>query len=92
MTPEDHNRLDRIESKLDKVAEALFSLARMEEKMVSLFRRMDSYDTEQKRLVEKVALLEATSSGESSKLEWVERLIWVGLVAVVTFYVNTTGA
>jgi len=36
-------------------------------------------------------LLEATSSGESSKLEWVERLIWVGLVAIVTFYVNTTG-
>ena len=91
MTPEDHNRLDRIETKLDKVAEALFSLARMEEKMVSLFRRMDSYDSEQKRLLEKVSLLEATSSGESSKLEWVERLIWVGLVAIVTFYVNTTG-
>jgi len=37
-------RLNRIEEKLDKVGEAIISLARMEERMITLFRRMDNYD------------------------------------------------
>lgn len=40
----DDDRLDRIERKLDTMAEAIITLARMEERMVTLFRRMDSYD------------------------------------------------
>lgn len=35
-------RLNRIEEKLDKVSEAIVSLARMEERMITLFKRMDS--------------------------------------------------
>ena len=41
----EEQRLDRIEQKLDKLADAVVSLARMEERMLTLFKRMDSHDT-----------------------------------------------
>jgi 50S ribosomal subunit-associated GTPase HflX len=66
-------RLDRIETKLDKVSEAIISLARMEEKMITLFNRMDSYDVKHEALngrVHKVEISQATNS-------WVERVVWI---------------
>lgn len=38
------DRLSRMEDKIDKLAEAVVSLARMEERMVTLFKRMDKYE------------------------------------------------
>lgn len=66
-------RLDRIENKLDKVSEAIISLARMEEKMITLFNRMDAYDVKHETLngrVHKVEITQATNS-------WVERVVWI---------------
>jgi hypothetical protein len=42
-------RLSRIESKLDKLADAVVSLARMEERMLTLFKRIDQYEETNKR-------------------------------------------
>ena len=38
----EENRLERIEKKLDEMSKAIISLARMEERMVTLFKRMDA--------------------------------------------------
>jgi hypothetical protein len=51
-------RLDRIEEKLDKVGEAIISLARMEERMITLFKRMDMYDQQQSALESRVSNIE----------------------------------
>lgn len=78
------SRLNRIEEKLDRVGEAIISLARMEERMITLFKRMDAYDERQETLlgrVSKVEVAQATSTGSSS---WTDRFIWLlvaGLVA-----------
>ena len=56
----DDNRLERIESKLDQMSEAIVSLARMEERMVTLFNRMDAYDKRQNNMEELVSLVEST--------------------------------
>jgi len=37
----------RIEAKIDKMSDAIVSMARMEERMVTLFKRMDMYDERQ---------------------------------------------
>ena len=36
------DRLDRIEGKVDKLADAIIQMARMEERLVSVFKRMDN--------------------------------------------------
>ena len=37
-------RLSRMEDKLDKLSEAVISMARMEERLVSAFKRLDLVD------------------------------------------------
>ena len=43
----DDARLERIEKKLDQVGDAIVALARMEERMITLFKRMDALDADQ---------------------------------------------
>ena len=40
---DENQRLSRIEGKLDKLSDAVIALARMEERMVTLFNRMGKY-------------------------------------------------
>jgi hypothetical protein len=77
-------RLNRIEEKLDKVGEAIISLARMEERMITLFRRMDNYDQNQNTLEGRVNKIEVTSASSA----WVERVVWliVGGLVMGTIY------
>ena len=77
-------RLNRIEEKLDKVGEAIISLARMEERMITLFKRMDTYDTQQSLLEVRVNKIEVTSASGA----WVERVVWliVGGLIMGTIY------
>lgn len=77
-------RLNRIEEKLDKVGEAIISLARMEERMITLFKRMDTYDMQQSLLEVRVNKIEVTSASSA----WVERVVWliVGGLVMGTIY------
>jgi hypothetical protein len=77
-------RLNRIEEKLDKVGEAIISLARMEERMITLFKRMDTYDMQQSFLEVIVNKMEVNSASSA----WVERVVWliVGGLIMGTIY------
>lgn len=82
---DDHiKRLDRIEEKLDKVGEAIISLARMEERMITLFKRMDMYDQQQAALETRVANVEMKHASSA----WIERVIWLAVGAFVVFFIN----
>lgn len=72
---------DRIEEKLDKMGEAIVSLARMEERMITLFKRMDSYD--EKQLTIETRLHNAEIS--QAKAVWVERVMWAVVLAVISW-------
>jgi uncharacterized coiled-coil DUF342 family protein len=87
----DSQRLDRIEQKLDKMADAIVSLARMEERMVTLFKRMDSYDTKQDDLHDRVAELEQTSNARGLVFSWGERAVWILITLGLTAYFNNGG-
>lgn len=72
-----NDRLDRIENKLDRLSEAIVSLARAEEKIQSmekfLHQQMDMMLEGQKRLeaVEKSARDNATTINIINKLFWI---------------------
>lgn len=74
-------RLNRIEEKLDKLSEAVVSLARMEERMITLFKRMDSYDEQQQIITKRVTGIEITQAGAL----WIERMLWVAAAAVISW-------
>jgi len=77
-------RLNRIEEKLDKVGEAIISLARMEERMITLFRRMDSYDERQNTIEGRVNKIEVTSATSNEKVSWVDKFLWVFIAALIS--------
>ena len=81
----EEQRLARIELKLDKLSEAVVSLARMEERMITLFNRMDGYDIRQANIEDRVSEVEKITVSRGAVFRLVDKLIWivVGLVTAV---------
>jgi hypothetical protein len=77
-------RLNRIEEKLDKVGEAIISLARMEERMITLFRRMDSYDQNQNVMEGRVTKIEVAHATSNEKVHWVDKFLWIFIAALIS--------
>ena len=77
-------RLNRIEEKLDKVGEAVVSLARMEERMITLFNRMDTYDKKQNIIEERLGKVEISIASNA----WIERVVWLVIGAVVAYAIR----
>ena len=80
----DTHRLSRIEDKLDKLAEAVVSLARMEERMVTLFNRMGKYEKRQDWVEERIDAVEHTNIKNGTTLRFAERVFWVVITASIS--------
>lgn len=74
------DRLSRLEQKIDMLSEAVVSLARVEERLVTVFNRQSHIEAKVENIDAKVD--ELSQGMISSKL--VERLIWVIIVAGVS--------
>lgn len=74
------DRLSRLEQKIDMLSEAVVSLARVEERLVTVFNRQSHIEAKVEAIDTKVD--ELSQGMVSSKL--VERLIWVIIVAGVS--------
>ena len=85
MMAEDHGRLERIEAKLDSVGEALVALARLDERMITLFKRMQTLDDQQSDQSNRLVKLEGNVGSNGASLRFAERVFWIVLAAVVTF-------
>lgn len=81
----DEARLDRIENKLDEVGQAIIALARMEERMITLFKRMDSFDTIQDAHGSRITTLEMSSGTNGQALRFAERIFWILATAGVAY-------
>jgi hypothetical protein len=83
----DDLRLGRIEEKLDKLADAVVGLARMEERMLTLFKRIEKYEEKQEELVERVSAIELEDAGKNSIYRILDKSVWlvVGIAAAFFF-------
>lgn len=79
------DRLDRIESKLDEVGKAIVALARMEERMMTLFKRMDNYDQGHTDVAERLTKMEMRVGSNGQMLRFAERIFWIVLSAGVGY-------
>jgi chromosome segregation ATPase len=81
---EAHDWQARIEAKIDKLADAVVQLARMEERMITLFTRMDKYEERQEKLEDKVEGIASDLQNSDSKVRFAERVFWIVITAAVS--------
>lgn len=85
------DRLTRIEDKLDKMSEAITLLARMEERMVTLFKRMDKYDENQSKLTDRVGAVEKVTLQRGVVYHLIDKGFWLVVGAGLAYIVRVTG-
>ena len=76
-------RLTRIEDKLDKLSHAVVTLARMEERMITVFKRMDNIDDHQKAMWDRIVKLDQITASIGQKLQFFERIWWIVFTASI---------
>lgn len=85
------DRLTRIEDKLDKMSEAITLLARMEERMVTLFKRMDKYDENHSKLSDRVVAVEKVTLQRGVVYHLIDKGFWLVAGAGLAWIVRVAG-
>jgi hypothetical protein len=85
----DEARLERIEKKLDEVGQAIVALARMEERMITLFKRMDKLDQEQNQHGRRLQVVEGKVGSNGQMLRFAERVFWIVVSAAIAYAFTT---
>jgi|TARA_R110000772_G_scaffold154454_1_gene265433 hypothetical protein len=81
----DDARLTRIEAKLDQMGEAIVALARVEERLVTLFSRLDVIDKDRVAQGARLLVVENNSGSNGQSLRFAERIFWIVVAAAVTY-------
>jgi len=76
-------RLDRIEAKIDKLAEAIVSIARAEEKLVSLENDKKFLMERMIKMEEKVTIIERKTDDNTSAISIIQRITWIAISTAV---------
>jgi len=88
MTPtKDHqdqnNRLDRIESKLDQLSEAIVNLARAEERITVLAKYGEQQAAQILKIVDRLDKLETKVSSNEIIVNVINKLFWIVVTGIV---------
>lgn len=84
-------RLDRIENKLDELTKVVTAMARIEERMVTLFKRMDKYDDQHTTMDERLSDVEKVTVRRGVGYAFAEKAFWLVVGAGLTYIVKTSG-
>jgi len=84
MDPAQTNRLDRIESKLDKVVDTLTVLARVEERQQASNKRMDRFEFRLDELETDLDDCRTSIKTQGQSLKLSERVYWVMFATVLS--------
>ena len=85
------NRLSHMEEMLGKLFEAVISMARIEDRMISVFKRLDRVDEGFNNSDKRMDELEQTSIKRGQTIAFAERLFWIiltGAVGLVFVYLR----
>ena len=87
MMPDDSKRLDRIETKLDKLAEVVAQIARLDEKIMSAYNRLDRHEYRLDEQEDKTEELTEAVTNNSTQLKNSERMFWIVVSALASYTV-----
>lgn len=77
------DRLHRIEEKVDKLADAVVEMARMEERLVTVFKRMDDMGGTLKKMDDRLDDMERQAIVRGQKIAFAERIFWMIVTGAV---------
>lgn len=84
MAPESQNvRLDRIEDKLDKLGEAMISIARAEEKLIAMEAKHAAQYDRMNRFSEKLDSIEKMVQQNSQTVELYNKIVGAAVLAAI---------
>ena len=78
----DDNRLDRIEQKIDKLSEAMITVARAEEKLISMEQKYAAQYDRMNKFSEKLDELERIVSANAATVNTINKLFWVAIISM----------
>lgn len=78
----DESRLDRIEAKIDKLADAMISVARAEEKLVSMEQKYAAQYDRMNKFSTKLDELEKVVMQNTATVNTINKLFWIAIVAM----------
>ena len=83
----DDNRLDRIEAKIDKLSDAMVTLARAEEKLASMAKNQDNNHERVNKLSAKLDDIEKKVDENHRTVCLINKLVYAALIAAVGAYI-----
>jgi hypothetical protein len=83
--------LDKLGDKIDELTKVVTTMARIEERMVTLFKRMDTYDTRHTALIERVDDIESGATKHAVVFGLVDKFFWLILGAGLAFIIKLLG-
>lgn len=78
----DDNRLDRIEAKIDKLADAMVAIARTEEKLVNMEQKYSAQYDRMNKFSEKLDKLERLVASNAATVVTINKLFWVAIISM----------
>ena len=70
-------RLEKIEQKIDRLADAVVSIARIEERVATVLKQNDRFFIRVDKMEERVDAVENNSNINTRSFSFVERFLWV---------------
>lgn len=83
----DERRIERMENTLDKVCEAVSQIAVVDERLLSLFNRLERFEKRLDEQEDKIIELSEDVILNSKLVKTSERFFWVGVSALASFVV-----
>ena len=82
-TKDENNRLDRIETKLDQLSEAIVNLARAEERITVLAKYGEQQAAQILKIVDRLDKLETKVSSNEIIVNVINKLFWIVVTGIV---------
>ena len=77
MSEKHEQRLEKIEEKLDRLADAVVSIARIEERVATVLKQNDRFFIRMDKMEERVDAVENNSNLNTRSFSFVERFLWI---------------
>lgn len=87
MSSEVSNRLEKLETKIDRLSDAVIAIARIEERVTTVLKQNDRFIARMDRLEDRVEIVEQKAIVNSKGISTFERAFWVILSGIVSIIV-----
>ena len=77
MSDSQDQRLEKIEQKIDRLADAVVSIARIEERVATVLKQNDRFFIRMDKMEERVDAVENKSNLNTRSFSFLERFLWV---------------